>query len=297
MHLTRWLALAALMAVGAGGELAGSGTSIKVEHCLVSLIQNVQVPAQEAGVLVDLSIKEGDQVQAGTLLGRVNDRPSQLQKRAALGERAISAEKAASDVNVRYADAARRAAASEHQLNTDANNRVPGTKSLVEMQKLVLTVEQSTLQMEQARHEQKLAALETDVNDSKVELTDDDIQRRQLRAPLNGQVVEVLVQPGEWVQPGDPVVRVIRMDRLRIEGFVNAERVNPAELAGQAVLASVRLAHGQVETFAGRVVFVDPRVQAGGEYRFWAEVDNRFEADHWLLRPGLEATMNIETKR
>jgi hypothetical protein len=34
-------------------------------------------------------------------------------------------------------------------------------------------------------------------------------------------------------------------------------------------------------------------LKAGGEYRVWAEVANRRERGHWLLRPGLEARMTI----
>ena len=42
------------------------------------------------------------------------------------------------------------------------------------------------------------------------------------------------------------------------------------------------------------ITFVNPLVQAGGEYRVWAEVVNRQENGEWLLRPGLEAEMTID---
>ena len=54
------------------------------------------------------------------------------------------------------------------------------------------------------------------------------------------------------------------------------------------------MAGGKSETFVGRVTFISPLVQPGGEYRFWAEVDNRRHGDAWLLRPGVEAEMVIE---
>ena len=46
----------------------------------------------------------------------------------------------------------------------------------------------------------------------------------------------------------------------------------------------------------GKIVFVSPLVQPGGEYLVWAEVENKQENGHWLLRPGLTATMTIQLK-
>jgi macrolide-specific efflux system membrane fusion protein len=286
--------IAMLLLVRAAGVCEGAPGKAEVPHCLVSLIEEVQIPAQEAGVLSELKAQEGDQVETGALLAQIDDKAARHQRDVAVAERAISEAKAKNDVNVRYADATRRVAASEYQLNVDANVKVPGTKSAVELQKLLLTVEQAKLQIEQAEHEQRLAGLETDANTAKVSLAEDDIRRRSILAPVNGEVVETLFRAGEWVKPGDPVIRIVRLDRLRVEAFLNAEQFSPGEVKGRAVEVTVRLERGRVEKFAGRVVFVDPRVQAGGEYRIWAEVDNRQNNGQWLLRPGLSAVMTID---
>jgi multidrug resistance efflux pump len=162
------------------------------------------------------------------------------------------------------------------------------------LEKLRLTVEHASLQIEQARHEQKLAGLQTQVESARVEMADDGIRRRQLRAPVDGEIVEVFAQSGEWVKPGDPVIRIIRMDRLRVEGFVNAAKHTPGEIAGKEVRVSVPLARGATATFKGRITFVDPRVHAGNESRIWAEVENRQEQGQWLLRPGAEVMMTVD---
>jgi hypothetical protein len=46
--------------------------------------------------------------------------------------------------------------------------------------------------------------------------------------------------------------------------------------------------------FTGKIIYISPLVQAGGEYRVWAEVSNRQENGQWLLRPGLNAEMTIQ---
>ncbi|MGC3967454.1 MAG: HlyD family secretion protein [Pirellulales bacterium] len=101
-------------------------------------------------------------------------------------------------------------------------------------------------------------------------------------------------RPGEWVEPGKPVVRLVRLDRLRVEGFVRYDQQSPGSLHGKTVRAEIASAGGVRHSFSGRVTFVSPIVQPGGEYRIWAEVENRRENEHWLLRPGLEAELTIE---
>lgn len=50
-----------------------------------------------------------------------------------------------------------------------------------------------------------------------------DLERSVLRAPFSGTVLEVMVDPGEYVQVGAPVARVVNIDDLEIEANVPAE--------------------------------------------------------------------------
>jgi multidrug efflux pump subunit AcrA (membrane-fusion protein) len=292
--LTAALALTGPHALGA---VKPAPAEARITHCLISLIEDVQVPAQESGVLVSLEAREGMQVEVGTMLARINDNKPQLQKEIALAEHHVSQVKANDDVNIRYAKAATKTAEAELRLNERANDKVPGTKSSVDIQKLALQLEQARLQIEKYEHEQQIAKFETEGYAAKVDAAEDDILRRQIKAPINGEVVEVLFRPGEWVEPGNPVLRIVRMDRLRIEGFLNASEFSPSEIINRPIRVEVKLARGRMEAFQGKVVFVDPLVRAGGEYRIWAEVVNRKDNgpnDQWMLRPGLEAEMTID---
>jgi hypothetical protein len=86
----------------------------------------------------------------------------------------------------------------------------------------------------------------------------------------------------------------VRLDRLRVEGFVNANEVDPSALIDRAVLVEVATAGGQRRTVSGRVVYVSPLVQGGGENRIWAEVENVKENGRWRIQPGQSARMTIE---
>jgi hypothetical protein len=59
------------------------------------------------------------------------------------------------------------------------------------------------------------------------------------------------------------------------------------------VLVSVELPGGKVETAEGTIAFVSPVTELHGEYRVWAEVDNRKEGKHWVFSPGTVAKMEV----
>src|SRR5438445_6301914 len=105
-------------------------------------------------------------------------------------------------------------------------------------------------------------------------------------------VVQVNPHHGEWVEAGKTVMRVLRVDRLRVEGFVHVEKLT-RELVGRKVTLTVDVAGQPGNEFEGAVVFVSPEVNpVKQQVRVWAEVENR----KLLLRPGLRGSFVIHTE-
>jgi multidrug resistance efflux pump len=277
-----------------GGTPAEAGASVTVSRCLVSLSEEAQVPAQEAGVLVSVTAREGQQVAAGDVLGQIDATQAEADQKAARLQLAVAQEKAGNDINLRFARAAADVARAEYEKNVAINRESPRAVPDIEVDRLRLVWHKATLQIEQSQQDQKVFGLEAQIRQAELEAAEAQVARRQIRAPLAGIVVKSYRHTGEWVKPGDPAFHVVRMDRLRIEGFLSESRYSPAQVDGRPVTIEVTLAGGRRERFTGQIVFVSPLVQAGGEYRLWAEVLNRQEGQHWLLRPGQLAEMTIQ---
>lgn len=290
-----WLAA---VSVALSTAVAADGEPV-LERCLVSLVEEAQVPAREAGVLVELQIREGDVVTRGELIARIDDSQPDFDRRKAEAEHAQAKAKAESDVDVRYATAAEQVAKAEYDKANESNKRVPGSVTRVELDRLQLTWKRGELQIEQAEVERKLAAMAVQSQEVDIAAAENAIDRRKIRSPLDGVVVRVFPHLGEWMQPGDPLARVVRADRLRVEGFVDASAYDPDKVRDRPVTVVVTLADERKETFNGRIVFTSPIVESGGEYLVWAEVENRqLEAGHaeeWILRPGQTVQMTIHS--
>jgi multidrug efflux pump subunit AcrA (membrane-fusion protein) len=275
--------------------------AVIVKDCLVSLITNGEalVPAREAGFLAELGAVEGQAVANGDLLGRIDDTQAKSDHKIAGFEFEAAKAEAESKVNVDYAVATNLVSRADYKRAVDANLQVRNSVPAAEVDKLQLTIRQTDLAIDKARNDLKIAGYKAQVSEGKRDAAAEAIIRRRICSPLDGMVVELKKNRGEWVQAGETVAHVERLDRLRIEGFLNASEVEHGEISGRPVTVTVQLARGHQETFTGKVVFVNPNIEARGHvlvFRVRAEVDNRQANGQWLLLPGLNAEMTIQLR-
>ena len=95
---------------------------------------------------------------------------------------------------------------------------------------------------------------------------------------------------GEWVKPGDTVLRILRIDRLRAEGYIKAKYLGKVA-KGREVRLTVELPQGGEVQLPGKIVLLDPQIEpVNAQLRVWAEFSN---PDLQLL-PGMRAKMTID---
>jgi len=271
--------------------------TVLVENCLVSLVNETEVPAEESGVLRELYVKEGAEVKETDLLAQIDDTRAQRQKEVADANLAAATKKAENRTNIEYAEASSKVAYAEWMQGEEANRMHKGTVTPAEIERLKLTYYKTWYEIKQAKMTKEIAGDEAKVSEAEVKAADEGIERRKIKSPWTGTVVEVYKNKGEWVQPGDLVMHVIRLDRLRIEGYLKMGQLHPREVKGLPVTVSIELERGVRREFQGKIVFANPTFESGGEYQVWAEVDNqRDQQGNWLLGPGLLANMTIHLK-
>ena len=89
----------------------------------------------------------------------------------------------------------------------------------------------------------EIAQLTAAVHQAELDAAELSLQKSRITAPTPGLVVEINRHVGNWVAPGDPVIELVRMDRLRVEGFLKITEYQPAQIEGcpvQEVLAGDR---------------------------------------------------------
>ena len=276
-------------------SMSQAADTVTLPNCQLSLDASVQVPAQEAGVLVKIPVREGQQVAAGELLAQIDDLIPRAEYNVAFYKLKVAEKQAKDDVDVRYSIAAFELAAAKLQRSYAANAKTPNTRTQEEIDEQRLDKEKSKLMIEKSKKDMDVAGLQKGVSEAELKAAEAKLEHRKLLAPLDAVVIELKSHEGEWVAAGDPVMRLVRVDLLRVQGRLNAKEYRASDIQGRPVEVVVTLAHGQRETFPGKIVFVSPEVH-GEEFEVRAEVQNRKEGDFWLLSPGLKAEMTIQLK-
>jgi HlyD family secretion protein len=308
-----------LAALSAGCNLARAEPSPEVYQGVAELDDRV-LAFEVGGRVTSLAVREGDVVAKDALLATV-DGALDTQQRAArdLEARAAQAESKLVDKGARPEEIAAtrakiRAARSTEDLlkkqvdrERDLHSRgVTPTARIDELEgqyahavaerealESVLTEQQRGARPE----EREVAKARAEAAKATVALDDLRIERRELRAPAAGVVLDVHAEPGEVVAPGTPVVTVADPGRIHAEVFVPQ-----AKLAGIDVgdRASIR-ADGVGAPLGGHVEHIARRTEFTPRYLFSererpnlvVRVKIRIDDPKALLHAGVPVFVNV----
>ena len=262
---------------------------IRVESALLTLIEHADVSASETGLLSLLAVKEGETVAEGKPLAKIDDRDAKLIRDRAETELKVARSFAENDVKIRFAKLSVAVANAELMRAKESNVKFPKSVSQSEIDRLKLLADKSVLEVEQAEVDQQQAKLSLQIKQQEFDRATLALDRRTITAPFPGMVVQWKKQHGEWVEPGMPVMRLIRLNRLRAEAFVASGKL-PGNLIGRPTKFVVNDSGKSASKFTGTLVFVSPEIDpVNGQVRIWAEIEN----DNLALHPGESGTLLI----
>jgi RND family efflux transporter MFP subunit len=287
--LAIWLAVAADPAAGAVEPGAPKPIVRKIPDAMVQATADVEVAAQEAGLLSEVCVREGQTLARGDPVAQIADREVRIERQRKQLELEAARRQVENDVDIRFARKSAEVAEAELRRAKESRQIYAKSVSDTEADRLELVVQRARLEVEQAEYDAEIAELTRRIKQGELEAVEAQIERRRVVAPLAGVVANVYRQPGEWVEPGDAVVRIVRVDRLRVEGFLPLAEFDEW-IAGAAVRLRVGGPEDPAPKLEGKIVFVSPEVDpVNSQIRVWAEVENR----QMRLRPGMRVALEI----
>ena len=193
-------------------------------------VNSAMVKARVVGELMDFTLREGDRVQQGQVVARID--PTEYLARQRQAQRQVDAAMAQVEV---------------------AQKQFDNNKALVDqgfISKTALDTSLSNLSGAKASHLAAVAAL--DVARKSVDDT-------TLKAPLPGLIAQRLAQPGERVGLDARIVEIVDLSQLEIEAAIP-----PADAAAVRIGQSARLTlEGSSAIVQARVLRINPSAQAG----------------------------------
>lgn len=261
---------------------------LPVENAMLKSMDTTTVASQIAGIVNSVTVKEGHVVKVGQELGRIRDTAVKLQIERAKAAVNVAKSKEKNDIDERLAQKNQAVAENEYQRAVKANQMVRDTYPLNEIDRLKLVSDRAKLETERAVFLRTMASLDSTIAETELRQALELLDRHRVLSPTIGIVVSIEKHAGEWVEPGSELMKIERIDQLRIEGFVKADDASMDLLERTA---QVRLTQrtGTIES-TGKVSFVSPSVSPiDGTVRIYVDIDNK----EGKFRPGLHVDTTI----
>mgnify|MGYP001220102608 CR=1 FL=1 len=217
-------------------------------------LNEATVKAKVAGELVAVTVREGESVQQGQVLARIDI--TEVQAKVAAREADVEAAKAQ---------------------RTFAEKNRAQQKALLDK----AFISQSAFDNIQSNHDVAVARLHA--AEAELVVARKSLGDAVLVAPFSGIVSQRLAQPGERVALDAKVVSIVDLTRLQLEAAVPPAAIGQVKI-GQAMNFRVEGFGGR--EFAGRIERINPAATAGSRsISVYAVIDNR----EGLLRGGMFA--------
>ena len=196
----------------------------------IKAVNSAVVKARAAGELQGLTVREGDMVQAGQVLARIESTEYAARVRQAQEQ----ADSAKSQIDI-------------------AQRQWDNNKALVDqgfISKTALDTSLNNLNAARANHQAALAA---------VDMARKTLADTVLRSPIKGIVAQRLAQPGERVAVEARIVEVVDLSRLELEATLAPSDSVSVRVGQEAVLQ----VEGRGQPLRAKVTRINPSAQAG----------------------------------
>lgn len=233
----------------------------------VEASRTAAVSAELGGRLLSLDADEGDHVEAGKTLARIDGGSIRVQL-------------AQAEANVKLADA---------QLGL-ASTQLKRTRRLVKGKVL------DESKLDQALYGERQARAAKRVAEAGADVVRDQLRKAKLHAPISGTVVRRAAEPGELVSPGMPLLQIADFDTVKVVLDVPEQHIARVRVGSEVRLQVGALA-GLTDTnrrLVGAVSHV-PMMAHGGSRTYPVEVS--IPNPDGALRGGMlaRASLTLET--
>ena len=217
------------------------------------------VSAETGGALLWFTPVEGQQVTPGTLLGVIDT------TRLALDREQLGAQRTA--VRARVSEA-------ERQIGVLAVQREIAGRAYARTRRLFAEQAATAQQLDQAEREYRVlgeqmaaaraqrSSVTQDVaaSDARVAQIAERIAKSRISAPFSGTVLATYARAGEFVQPGQPLLRLANLDTLTLRAYVTEPQLAQLRL-GQRVQVSVDRGEGSRLAMPGTVSWISAKAE------------------------------------
>ncbi|MGB7344653.1 MAG: efflux RND transporter periplasmic adaptor subunit [Pirellulaceae bacterium] len=258
----------------------------------ITAIHDLQVPVTTDGQIKQMAAKVGDQIEPGQVLATLFSEESQHATAAAELEVELNDLLRNDQSAVKYSIQQIEMTRTRRDRLIGLRQRSSGSVSTERLEDVRLAHEEAVASLANAQNELRAAAVTFKIKNQALALQRERLAKHTVKSPQSGVLVEIYFQPGEWVNQGDNLMRIVDTTKVRVEAFVDANKIdrNWSGCQAQFLPRSSETTETAKQLTGGRVIFVSPIVQpVTSQVPVWVEFDNTDQQ----VRPGQRGVLEI----
>ena len=235
-------------------------------------IETLRLATRDPGIVEDILVTEGDEVSADDTIAVLDKPLFAAELSAAKNELRVAQEESKNNVDLEFAKISREVNQKVIQRSQAARAQFAKSVSKTELEELCLESERSRLSGLQAQRQININRINEELRTDRVEIAQIRLDNRAIKSKIDGTVVQVLAKPGEFVNTGQPIARILNLRRLRVV-CAGKRGMQPNDIPKQAKF-KINVG-GKEVTYPAKITFVSPEIDPVRQtFPIWAEIEN-----------------------
>jgi len=264
----------------------------------IDLLDRVAISSSVDGVIESITARTGEVVDRGSPLIQLETARLKKQLSVANSEFQALTIKSQNDSQEQIGQARERSALVNVQKLREVRTRYNINLPALEIARAESQLKEATSEKQGAQKDLKQFRYEADAKRNEIELLKFDLEKSTIRSKYDGALAGIEKRPGEYVQKGDMIAELYRLDRLSGVVLIGRDQLlpeNAADVEGRLEITQ----KGKRQLFKISIRRVFPRVDVDGKYRAFVVLENqKNENGKWRLLPGMvgQATFQLKQK-
>jgi len=210
--------------------------------------------SETAGKLLSMEVKQGDQLEPGSLIARIDTTEiflKKLQTEAQLVASETKRQNVTAQINV----------LNEQKKNAQTTQKriakMFADKAATQQQKDDIDGQLNVLdkQISATNTQFQLIASEMEVVKRQLDLFNEQLTRCQIKSPVKGTVLETYLETGELATPGKPVLKMADLSNLELKVYVSGAQLSIVKL-GNEVKILIDSGAKEMQSLSGKISWI-----------------------------------------
>lgn len=216
--------------------------------------REVVVSAEAGGQLVSFPVTEGNRLAAGAVIGQIDTVVLALQREELIAQSEATrsrATEAAAQIDVLQAQLA--TASAELRRTRRLYEAEAATAQQLNLAEGEVRVLQQRIKS--ARAHRNVAQRELSGGEARTRQIEQQIVKSRVVSPISGVVLTTYAEAGEFVQPGQPLYKIARLDTLTLRAYVTGAQLSEIQI-GKTVRVQIDADGDRLRVLPGRVTWI-----------------------------------------